>query len=221
MHRLEHYILLREPFSQAVHQQAFIPYMDEDLDRLANVFINTKIMKEVPQAKKQLRNVNKDVINKVANKIETSSALTSSKKRPINLSSSTSYLKVQSLSEEESSIRLSNDSLPHTSNLLTETENSPKHATDKSPSTPSGRISSASKLNDTPPSLFSPTKSEQLHSPVPIIETNTILSPPPFLEVVETDDIVCDTTKLSIATIIKQEATILHDQYKHGTPLSS
>ncbi|KAI8375335.1 hypothetical protein EDC96DRAFT_541290 [Choanephora cucurbitarum] len=147
---------------------------------------------------------------------ESSPASTSSKKRLINLSSSTSHLKVPSLSEEESS----SDSLPSTSNPLTETENSPKHATDTSPSTPSGRLSSAPKLNDTPPSLFSPTKSGLLHSPVPILETNA-MSSPPFSEVVETDGIVCDTTKLSIATIIKREATNLHDQYKHGNPLSS
>ncbi|KAG2221203.1 hypothetical protein INT45_000243 [Circinella minor] len=146
---------------------------------------------------------------------ESSTASTSSKKRLINLSSSTSHLKIPSLSEEESSTRLSSDSLPSTSNPLTETENSPKHATDTSLSTPSGRLSSAPKLNDTPPSLFSPTKSGLLHSPVPILETNAMS------EVVETDGIVCDTTKLSIATIIKREATNFHDQYKHGNPLSS
>ncbi|KAG2198818.1 hypothetical protein INT47_000734 [Mucor saturninus] len=59
--------------------------------------------------------------------------------------------------------------------------------------TPSGRLSSAPKLNDTPPSLFSHTKSGLLHSPVPILETNAMLSPLPFSEVVETDGIVCDT----------------------------
>ncbi|KAG1303051.1 hypothetical protein G6F64_010406 [Rhizopus arrhizus] len=203
-------------------------YMGEDLDRLANAFINTKIMREVSRVRKQLSNAKKDVINnyfwdnhaialqqdivdrqRSQTKLETSiisiesslmsqhskqleqssistkrlqessPASTSSKKRLINLSSSTSHLKIPSLSEEKASTRLSSDSLPSTSNPLTETENSPKHATDTSPSTPSGHLSSAPKLNDTPPSLFSPTKSGLLHSPVPILETNAMSSPPP------------------------------------------
>ncbi|OBZ81716.1 hypothetical protein A0J61_10233 [Choanephora cucurbitarum] len=151
---------------------------------------------------------------------ESSPASTSFKKQLVNSSSSTSYLKVLTLSDEELSIRLSSDFLPSTSNLSTETENSPKHATDTSPPTPSGRLSSAPKLNDTPPSLSLPTKSGLLDSPLPILEANA-KSSHPVSEVVETDGVVCDTTKLSIATIIKREAINLHDQYKHGNPLSS
>ncbi|KAG2229328.1 hypothetical protein BDF21DRAFT_406640 [Thamnidium elegans] len=243
--------------------------MSEGLDRFANAFINTKVMREVSRVKKQLSNAKKDVINnyfwdnhvialqqdivnrqRSQTKLETSiiiiesslmsqhskqleqssisikrlqessPASTSSKKRLMSLSSLTSHFKVPSLSEEGSSTRLPSDSLPSTYNPLTETENSPKHATDTSPSAPSGRLLSAPKLNDTPPSLFSPTKSGLLHSPILIIETNAMPSPP-FSEVVETDGIVCDTTKITIATIIKREATNLHDQYKHGNPLSS
>ncbi|KAI9478249.1 MAG: hypothetical protein EXX96DRAFT_539369 [Benjaminiella poitrasii] len=109
-------------------------YMGEDLDRLTNAFINTKIMREMSRVEKQQSNAKK------------------------------------------------------------------------------GRQ---------PPSLFSPTKSGLLHSPVPILETNVMSLPPPFSEVVGTDGTVCDTTKLFISTILKWEAINLHNQYKHGNPLSS
>ncbi|SAL96320.1 hypothetical protein [Absidia glauca] len=97
-----------------------------------------------------------------------------------------------------------------------------KYSISLSPSSTSSEcLSSASNLDDTPPSRFSSTEPGLLHTPVSILETNAMSSPPFSEEVVETDDIVCEPTKLSIGTIIKREAITLHDQYKHGNPLSS
>ncbi|CAO3595505.1 unnamed protein product [Absidia cylindrospora] len=65
------------------------------------------------------------------------------------------------------------------------------------------------------PTLVEPSTS--VKSAIPTTE-----SPPldPDL-LVETDNILTDSSKLSIATIIKRKAIVLHDQYKHGNPLSS
>ncbi|KAL4215217.1 hypothetical protein AB4K20DRAFT_1872761 [Rhizopus microsporus] len=37
-----------------------------------------------------------------------------------------------------------------------------------------------------------------------------------ILELVETDDIICDTPKLLIATVFKRKATLVHDRYKNN-----
>jgi hypothetical protein len=43
--------------------------MGEDLDRLANAFINTKIMREVSRVRKQLSNAKKDFVQKTTCKL--------------------------------------------------------------------------------------------------------------------------------------------------------
>ncbi|ORX51956.1 hypothetical protein DM01DRAFT_1384216 [Hesseltinella vesiculosa] len=40
-------------------------------------------------------------------------------------------------------------------------------------------------------------------------------------DIVESDSILCDLSLLSISTILKRKALLLHDKYQHGDPLTS
>ncbi|KAL9546836.1 hypothetical protein MBANPS3_006471 [Mucor bainieri] len=80
--------------------------------------------------------------------------------------------------------------------------------------------SSSSKFNQTAQAASTAKTSAQSSSALPAPGANT-MPPPASSEVVETDHVVCDATHLSIATVIKREAILLHEQYQRGSLLSS
>ncbi|KAJ8662584.1 hypothetical protein O0I10_001545 [Lichtheimia ornata] len=140
---------------------------------------------------------------------------------PTTLSSPGAPSSAAMLSSLGASSSTATSSSPTVSSSAATTPSSSSSITPLSSSSTAPSSSSSSTAPSSSSSSTAPSSSSSSTAPSSSSSSTATSNTQPAINLLESDSIICDSAMLSIATVIKRKALVIHDRYLGGTLLSS